>query len=385
MKLSGYIRPDGSVGVRNHLLIIPTVVCANKVAVEISRKISPSIVIPHQHGCTQLKPDLDQTTRILYNFGKNGNVGGVLVVGLGCESLSSDEVVDEISSTGKPVDTIIIQDEGGTIKAIEKGIEKAKRIYEDISRFRRESIDLDELIIGVECGASDTTSGLAANPAVGKAMDMVIDKGGTVIFGETTELIGAEYILAKRALNDAVARDIIHVIHSLENKIKGYGYDIRGSNPTPGNIRAGISTIEEKSLGAVLKAGSSVVKGVLRYGERLNSKGLFLMDTPGQDIESITGFIAGGAQVIVFTTGLGTPVGSPIDPVIKVTGNHRTYKRMQENIDIDVSQVLFGEETIEKAGEKVFKYLLKVISGKKTCSEKLGHHEFAINRIGPTL
>lgn len=385
MAFRGYVRPDGSIGVRNYLLIIPTVVCANKIAVEISKKFPKAAVIPHQHGCAQLKPDLDQTERVLYNFGKNGNVGSVLVVGLGCESISSDKIIDEISLTGKPVDAVMIQEEGGTTKAVEKGVVKAGKLYGEIKEFRRESIDLDKLIVGVECGASDTTSGLAANPAVGRVMDKVIEEDGSVIFGETTELIGAEHILARRAVDAKVAEDIVNIIYSLENKIKETGFDVRGSNPTPGNIRAGISTIEEKSLGAVLKAGNSQINGVLKYGERISSKGLFFMDTPGQDIESITGFIAGGAQVIVFTTGLGTPVGSPITPVIKVTGNHRTFKKMMKDIDIDVSQILLGEETIEEAGEKIFKFLLKVLSGRETCSEKLGHHEFAINRIGMTL
>lgn len=385
MMFKGYIRPDGEVGVRNHFLIIPSVICANKVAVEISRHIENSVVIPHQNGCGQLENDAEQTARILYNFGKNGNVGGVLVVGLGCETLSPDEIADEISRSGKPVDTIIIQEEGGTTKSINKGVEKGKRIVQEISIMKRESVDLDSLIVGVECGASDTTSGLVANPAVGRTMDRVIEEGGSVVFGETTEMIGAEHILAKRAVNNDVAENIIETIVGWEEKIKSLGLDIRGANPSPGNIKAGITTIEEKSLGAILKAGTHPIKGVLKYGEKIYSRGLFIMDTPGQDIESISGLIAGGAQLIVFTTGVGTPTGAPITPVIKVTGNYRTYRNMYDDIDVDVSGILRGEETINSAGERIFNYLLKVISSEKTFSEIHGHREFAINRLSPTL
>ena len=254
-----------------------------------------------------------------------------------------------------------------------------------ISEVKKEEFDVSSLTVGVKCALTDTTSGLTANPAVGYAMDLIIKKGGTVIFGETPEIIGAEHILAKRTVNEEVKKKLFEIVRNTENRVKTIGVDIRGANPSPGNIKAGITTIEEKSLGAIEKAGHKPIVGVLEYGEKPQSKGLYIMDTPGHDVESITGIIAGGSQLIVFTTGLGTPIGSPITPVVKVTGNPRTYGSMKDNIDVDVSPVLKGDESINKAGNRIFRCLLEVASGKKTKSEILGHKEFAINRIGLTL
>jgi len=384
MEFLGYRRHDGTVGIRNHLLVIPTVVCANHVAIEISNQLTKSIVIPHQHGCGQLGVDLEQTFRTLAGYGENPNVAAVLVVGLGCESVRPRNLCDEIAKTSKPVEVVIIQEEGGTLRAIEKGREIGKEMSVAISRVERELCDISELVVGLECGGSDTTSGLAANPAVGIASDRLAKEGATVILSETTELIGAEHLLAKRAL-DKEAKGIFEIVNRMEKQAMEMGVDMRGTNPSPGNIKGGITTIEEKSLGAIHKAGHASISGVLKYGEKPSSKGLYIMDTPGQDVESITGMVAGGAQTVVFTTGVGTPVGAPIAPVVKVTGNPRTYDNMKDNIDIDVSAIIEGKESIELAGDKLFKYVLEVISGRKTKSELLGHREFAISRIGPTL
>ena len=385
MEFLGYQRPDGTVGVRNYLLVLPTCACVTHVATQISENIKNSVAIQHQHGCGQFGLDFEQTFRTLAGFGSNPNVAAVLVVGLGCESVSPEKLADKIAKTGKPVETVIVQHEGGTIKSIEKGLRIGKEMALEISRLKTSLFSVSELVVGVECGGSDTTSGLVANPAVGVAADMIIDDGGTVILSETTELIGAEHLLVKRAVNNDVADRILKIVHRLEKKIVEMGGDIRGANPSPGNIKAGITTIEEKSLGAIEKAEHTSIVGVLEYGERPQSKGLYIMDTPGHDVESITGMIAGGSQLIMFTTGLGTPIGSPITPVVKVTANPKTYENMKDNIDVDVSSVLKGDESIRKAGSRIFRCLLEVASGKKTKSEILGHKEFAINRIGLTL
>lgn len=384
MELLGYKRHDGTVGIRNHLLVVPTVVCANHVAIKISNQLRKSVVIPHQHGCGQLGVDLEQTFRTLAGYGKNPNVAAVLVVGLGCEAVCPHNLCKEIAKTNKLVEVVIIQEEGGTLRAIEKGVKIGKEMAIAVSRVGRELCDISELVVGLECGGSDTTSGLAANPAVGAASDKLVKEGATVILSETTELIGAEHLLAKRAPNKEAKR-IFEIVNRMEKRAMEMGIDMRGANPSPGNIKGGITTIEEKSLGAIHKAGHTPISGVLEYGEKPSSKGLYIMDTPGHDVESITGMVAGGAQIVIFTTGVGTPVGAPIVPVAKVTGNPRTYDSIKDNIDIDVSAIIEGKESIELAGDRLFKYVLEVIRGRKTKSEVLGHWEFAINRIGPTL
>ena len=241
------------------------------------------------------------------------------------------------------------------------------------------------LILGLECGGSDATSGLAANPALGVASDSLIDLGGTCILSETTESIGAEHVLARRAVSDAVGQQLIAIVRACEERALRMGEDLRGSQPTPGNIAGGISTIEEKSLGCIHKAGSAPIQGVLGYAEAPPGAGLYVMDTPGMDVESMAGLAAGGAQVMVFTTGRGTPTGNPIMPVIKVTANRRTADRMADNIDLNLSGVIEGTLSIEQAGQRIFDEILAVAGGKLTKAELLGHTEFSIYRVGPTF
>ena len=243
----------------------------------------------------------------------------------------------------------------------------------------------ESLILGLECGGSDATSGLAANPALGAASDSLIALGGTCILSETTESIGAEHVLARRAVNDTVGQQLIAIVRACEERALRMGEDLRGSQPTPGNLAGGISSIEEKSLGCIHKAGSAPIQGVLGYAEAPPGAGLYVMDTPGMDVESMAGLAAGGVQVMVFTTGRGTPTGNPIMPVIKVTANRRTADRMADNIDLDLSGVIEGTLTIEQAGQRIFDEILAVAGGKLTKAEQLGHTEFSIYRVGPTF
>ena len=380
----GYVRPDGSVGVRNHVLVIPTVVCSSYIVEKISRAVNGSTYIVHQHGCAQAGVDLEQTFRILSGFGKNPNVASVLVVALGCEAISCEKLADEISKSGKPVETLVIQEEKGLKETVEKGINIIRKLVEEASHLKREKVDLKGLIVAVECGGSDWTSGLASNPAVGYAMDLIVDNGGRVVFSETTEIIGGEHILAKRCINSKVREKLLKVVSRVIERAKCEGINLIGTNPAPGNIKGGLSTIEEKSLGAILKSGSNPIIDVLKYGEEIPRKsGCYFMDTPGQDVESICGMVAGGAQLVVFTTGLGTPTGNPIVPVIKVTGNSETSKKMPDIIDIYV-KIIEEKETIEEAGKRIFRKILQVASGVKTCSEINENKEFAIFRTGYT-
>ncbi|NLN15190.1 MAG: UxaA family hydrolase [Tissierellia bacterium] len=384
-KLYGYRRPDGKVGIRNHLLIIPASVCASHVAQNIANAVNGAVAIPNQQGCCELGPDFDVTHRVLVGFGKNPNVGAVLVVGLGCEGISTRQVAEEIAESGKRVEYLIIQENEGTINTEAKGIKLAREMASQLSLMQKEEIDISDIMLAVECGGSDTTSGLAANPAAGYVSDRVVELGGTVVLSETTEFIGAEHLLAERAVSQEVADDIIRIVRDVENKAKSIGVDLREGQPTPGNIQGGLTTIEEKSLGCIFKAGTSPIQGVKEYAEIIDGKGLYIMDTPGQDIESITGMLAGGATVVIFTTGRGTPTGSPIAPVIKVIGNSENYKKMKDNIDINAGTIVEGKETVADVGERIFKEMLEVINGKFTKAEALNHREFGIYKLSSTF
>ncbi|WP_062050249.1 UxaA family hydrolase [Bacillus sp. JCM 19034] len=381
----GYRRQDGKVGIRNHLLLLPTVVCANQVVNRIQQQIPGAVAIPHQHGCSQVGEDKDQTHNVLVGMGKNPNVGAVLVVSLGCEVMNAEQIRDEIAETGKPVVWIDIQDEGGSVNTIKKGVELARELNQQISTIPVEEFPLSELAVGVKCGGSDATSGLCSNPALGKTSDRIIENGGSIIMGETTEVIGAEHILAKKAVNEQVSQKLFASIKRFENEIERMGVDMRGGNPSPGNIEGGLSSIEEKSLGCISKAGTAPLKGVFEYADPIPGKGFYFMDSPGNDIECVSGMAAAGVQVVCFTTGRGTPTGNPIVPVIKITGNELAAKNMADNIDVDTSSVLRGEETLTQAGERIFKEIVEVASGKETKAEILGHQEFSINRIGISL
>lgn len=385
MKIMGYKRENGKVGIRNHIAILPTSVCASETAVRISNLVDGTVALPHQHGCCQVGADHDQTVRTLIGLGSNPNVAAVLVVGLGCEGAEPTIVASEIKKTGKPVEMITIQGCGGTLKTIETGARIARKMAQEIINIPREEVDISELILGIECGGTDTTSGIAANPAAGVASDTLIANGGTAMLSETTELIGAEHVLAKRAINQKVADDLIHIVKRTEDRAMSLGVDIRGSQPTPGNIEGGVITIEEKSLGCIYKAGSAPIEGVLEYGESPEGKGFYVMDTPGQDIESITGMLAGGAQIIIFTTGRGTPTGSPIAPVIKITGNSNTYQNMIDNIDINAGKIIDEGVTIDDLGKEIFDKIVEVANGKLTKAEALKHREFGIYKIAPTF
>ncbi|ANS74491.1 carbohydrate hydrolase [Paenibacillus yonginensis] len=383
--IMGYRRPNGEIGIRNHLLIIPTVICSNQVSSRIMQMVPDTVAIPHQHGCSQIGADKDRTFDVLAGTGRNPNVGGVIIVSLGCEVVDPQELAEAIRPTGKFVEVIDIQAVGGSVKAIQHGIELAKEMRAKLDQMQPEPVALSELIIGVKCGGSDATSGLASNPALGAAADTLIQHGGGVVIGETTEIIGAEHILASRCSAPETSEKLYHIVDRFEKEVERMGADMRGGNPSPGNIAGGLTTIEEKSLGCISKCGTAPIQGVIEYAEDIPKHGLYFMDSPGNDIECVSGMAAGGAHLVCFTTGRGTPTGSAVIPVIKITGNSRMFERMSDNMDVNVGEMLDGTLSLESAGNRIWEEIVAVASGKLTKSEILGHTEFSINRIGPSL
>jgi altronate dehydratase large subunit len=375
LDFTGYERLDGTFGVRNYVALIPTVGCANEVIRAIADRVKGTKPLLHHQGCCQLEPDLKIISRTLIGFGRNPNVASALIVSLGCESISSESVEKEIAKTGKRTERIIIQDLGGFTNSVEKGTRLAKEMFSEAQNQKRTNAKLDKLIIGLKCGASDATSGLASNPAVGVTTDLLVKENSTVIAAETTEMMGAEHLLAKRAADPKIAKKIVEIVEQMESRAKAVGVDMRGSQPTPGNIKGGITTIEEKSLGAICKAGKSKIQSVLDYGEQPKGKGLHFMDTPGSEMHVLPGLAAGGSQIVLFTTGRGAPQGFPIMPVIKISGNQQTCQKMNEHIDIDVSGIIDGTESTKNAGKQILNSLIDVAKGNLTKAELTGYTE----------
>ena len=382
MKFFGYKRPDGKVGIRNKVLILPASVCASDTTRIVASQVEGTVTFNNQNGCSQVDSDQQLTMDVMAGFAANPNIYGTVVISLGCENCQMDLVVDAIKErTNKPIKTVIIQEVGGTLKAVEKAVRYAKNMVEEASMLKKEEFPISELIIGTECGGSDPTSGLASNPLVGELSDRLVKLGATSILSETTEFIGAEHILAKRGKNKEVSDRIYEIVHRYEKSLQLVGEEIRHGNPSPGNKKGGLTTLEEKSLGCIHKGGHSTINAVFDYAKPVTEKGLVIMDTPGNDPSSVAAMVAGGAQIIVFTTGRGTPTGNPISPVIKITGNRDTFKNMEDNIDFDASPVIYGPQTMEELTDDLLKMLLEVANGKKTKAESLGFMEIAIARV----
>ncbi len=382
MNFMGYRRPDGKAGIRNKVLILPTCVCSSETCRIVADQVEGAVYVSNQAGCSEVEQNLKICYDMYSGFAANPNIYATVLVGLGCEGCTPDKMADAIrEKTNKPLEVVVIQDEGGTVNAINKAVKAARKFVQEASLIKKEEIPLSELFIGLECGGSDATSGLAANPVVGKVSDMVVDNGGSAVMSETTEFIGAEHILAKRAATPEIKKQIIGICKDLEEHLANVKQNLRTGQPTPGNKEGGISTIEEKSLGCIYKGGTRPIMEVLEYAQMPTKKGALIMDTPGFDVASVTAMVAGGCQLIIFTTGRGTPTGNIIAPVIKVTGNAKTYANMKDNIDFDASVVLTGEKTIDQRGEDLFNEMLKVANGKVTKAEAFGFNECSMQRI----
>jgi altronate dehydratase large subunit len=372
----GYERPDGKIGLRNHLLVIAPIDCSYEPAKQVAAQVEGAVAITQYHGCR----DDEMLINTLVGTGKNPNVAGILLFGLGCEVLTNDILMEGLEDTKKPIESIVIQEDGGTIKSIEKGVRALQKMTQGVGELQREPFPISELTLAVECGGSDATSGLAANPAVGVAADRLIEEGGTVIFSEPQEMIGTQHILARRAVNPDVANDIYQMIEKQERRLSAMGIDSRYMSK--GNVDGGLTTIEEKSLGAIRKGGTKPVQGVLwNTWERFDIPdkfGLWLQDGTGWDVPSVTHMVAAGAQVVCFTSGRGSTTGHAIAPVIKITGNPNTFERLKDNMDINAGTILDGSESLNEVGERVFDEIVHVANGKKTKAEALGFKDYVV-------
>ena len=383
MNFYGYKRPDGRVGIRNKVLILPASVCASDTTRIVAQQVVGSVTFNNQLGCSQVASDQQFTMDVMAGYAANPNVYGTVVISLGCENCQMDLVVEAIKArTNKPLKQVIIQEAGVTLKAIDQAVRYAKEMVAEASMLQKEEFPMSELIIGTECGGSDPTSGLASNPLIGQLSDLIVAEGGTSILSETTEFIGAEHILARRAATPEVHDRIFEIVHRYEKALQLVGEEVREGNPSPGNKAGGLTCLEEKSLGCIHKGGHSPVNAVYDYAKQVKAKqGLVIMDTPGNDPSSVAGMVAGGAQIVVFSTGRGTPTGNPLAPVIKITGNRITFANMEDNIDVDASPIIYGTKTLEQMGEELLKLTQEVASGKQTKAESLGYTEMAIARV----
>ena len=382
MKFLGYPRPDGSYGARNYVLVLPGGFIASKICDFV---VGTKTIVTAEYGLGRTVRDRATLARLLIGLGKNPNVAGVLVhagyPSAGFPEFSPQRLVEEISATGKPVELVDPVTDGGTMGAISKGIEIARRMVFEASKIRREPAGLEHLVLAVKCGHSDTTSGIAGNPAVGAMFDLLIDAGGTALWGETTEVIGAEHIVAKRGATPEVAQAILEMVALQEARALSTGEDIRGINPVPSNIAGGLSTIEEKSLGAIQKSGHRPIQSAIQYAERPPTRGLHFVNNWPISFSIFAGYAAAGAQLVIYQLGgAGLPgrtvFESPpavVSPLVWTTANPNTYARGADNIDFFSGTILTGEEAVEQAGERLLKLMVDAASGTMTRSETLNY------------
>jgi len=389
----GHRRRDGRVGTRNYVLIVPTSMCASHEAQQISTiaeftlynrdkypNVDGVVAIPHNKGCgCQEGSTIDVMLRTLSNYADHPNVGGVILMDLGCEKTNLAKVESFLlkreKSFDKPVAKIGIQDVGGTQAAIQKGLQEVERMLPEVNLSTREECSVSEIVLGVKCGGSDGFSGISANPSLGRAADMLVRSGGTVLITEVPEFCGAEHLIANRAKNVETGRAIYRMVDWYKEYASKFGA-VLDNNPSPGNIAGGLLNITVKSLGAIAKAGSTRVEGVIEYAETPKNRGVNLMQGPGYDQESTPGLVAAGATVVVFTTGRGTTIGNAIAPVIKLASNTPIFERMRNDLDLSAGGVIDGTETIDEVGRRVFEEICRVAGGAQVKAEEHKHREF---------
>jgi altronate dehydratase len=392
----GYARPDGRVGTRNYIAIVAASNCAAYTAELIAQSFTDEklpasldgvVAFPHGEGCAQaIGPDTEQLQRTLMGVLDHPNVSAALILGLGCEVNQIGHYLGNPAFGGAParLQGLTLQESGGTRGALEAARREVREFIQRAAEERRVETPASKIVLGLNCGGSDSFSGITANPALGYCCDLIVAQGGTVVLAETTEIFGAEHLLLSRARTPEVARKLVGCVQKYKTYLRQFGGSFN-DNPSYGNKEGGLTNILEKSLGAVAKAGTSMLEEVVDYAERVVGPGFVFMNTPGYDPVSITGLAAGGVNLIAFTTGRGSAIGFPSIPVLKIASNSHTYRRMLGNMDVNAGRIADGEATVEEVGREIFDSLLRVASGERTRAEELGHHEFAPWRIGPVL
>lgn len=382
LQFLGYRRSDGRVGIRNHVLILPACACGSESSRIVASQVRGAVNIVFNTGCSDVAANTEMSQKILTGFACNPNVYGVVIIGLGCETVGHRQLREKIEKmTDKPVVSFGIQEEGGTLKTIEKAVRAAREMSAQAGLVRREWCDISDLLMGIECGGSDATSGIASNPAVGELSDRLVDLGASTIMSESIEWIGGEHIVAQRGATPKIHNEIIRICENYENHLKTAGQDCRAGQPTPGNKAGGLSTLDEKSLGCIRKGGTRPIVEVLDQAVRPSCHGAMVMDTAGYDISSVTSMVAAGCACVIFTTGRGTPTGNAIAPVLKVTANKRTYTHMEDNMDVDLSGIIDGSMTIAESGEMLLDEIVQVCNGKLTKAEAYGFSDIAVDHV----
>ena len=395
----GFPRADGRVGTRNYIAVVGTSNCSAYAVEQVEAALKNEdfagtgidgvIALPHGDGCGQAEgPDSRQLRRLLEGVADHPNVAAAVMVGLGCEvNQVSYYMRPEAQGNGRaPRRGFTLQESGGTRHAVADSVKAVREMAAQVGKLERQRVGVEHLSAALECGGSDAFSGITANPGVGYFSDLVVKHGGTVCLAETTEIYGAEHLLTRRAVSREVGERLLAMIEWYKRYVGGFdGAPSFDNNPSPGNKAGGLTNIAEKSLGAVAKAGSSNLTAVYDYAERITQRGFVFMNTPGYDPPSVAGMIAGGCNVCLFTTGRGSCFGFPTAPVVKIASNSQMGRFMDEDMDINAGTVADGDETIPQLGERMYRFVLDVASGRQTLSERLGHREFVPWRIGPVL
>ena len=384
MKFAGYRRPDGSVGVRNYVAVLPTIGCAKEIAHRIAGGVPGVVPLLHNHACIRVGKDAERARKTLIGIGKNPNIHSLLLVGLGCEPVPARELCREIAVSGKEVRYVEVDGDGGYDAAVEKGISILRELQKKAGQEKRTQCDVSSLKIGIKCGGSGAVSAIASNPSVGRAADLLVSQNGIVMFTETAELIGAEKVFAARGRTPQVEQKVLDAVQRMKDEIARGGVDILGSEPTKGNIANGLTTIEEKSLGAIAKGGTTPVVDVLEYAQEPREPGLYFMDGTTQASQLFLGMFAAGAQIQIFSFGGGTPArirglpsyppGLKTLPVIKVLGSSDDEQEAPF-FDIYAGNILKGTESIQEVGKRIFEKILRVAEGEDTITENASDYQ----------
>ena len=391
----GYLREDGRVGTRNYIAVVAASNCAAHTAELIARSyedetlpegVDGVMAFPHGEGCGHsMGPDMEQLQRTLGGVLEHPNVSAAVILGLGCEGNQIDHYLGRHGSSSERLAGLTLQTSGGTRGTVEAARRQIARFIEQASAEKRQEAPASKIVLGLNCGGSDSFSGITANPALGYCSDLLAEAGATAVLAETTEIFGAEHLLVKRARNRQVAEKLLACIRDYKRYLSRFEGSSFDDNPSPGNKVGGLTNILEKSLGAVAKGGTSTLREVYAYAERVTEAGFVFMNTPGYDPVSLTGLAAGGCNLIAFTTGRGSAIGFPTIPVIKIATNSDTYRQMTANMDINAGTIADGDRSVQQVGREIFDLVLEAASGRRTCAERMGHKEFVPWRIGPVM